>query len=348
MVRRIHEVSSSGRMDGRKPEPGRPRPRCMTESRASSGEARLSPSKPAAVRAALCAAAFAATLSAATPALAQGAGSPDRIKINYVAPTNPAHQELYEKLKDHKALEILRDIFSPIRFPIDVTLTMRGCDGVSNAWYQRFTLTICYEYVDDIRKSLPKEPTPAGITSADAMLGQLLYVAAHEMGHATFDLLNVPIFGRTEDAADQFAAYIMLLFGKERARRLIGGAAYGYKNYVQNPTVTVPLSAFADEHSAPMQRFYNLLCIGYGADPDTFGDLISKGYLPERRAPRCKSEYGEVAFAFKQLILPYVDETRAKEVMNREWLPEPSISSVSPATPAAAAPPAPTTSSSGR
>src|SRR5262245_61482499 len=40
---------------------------------------------------------------------------------------------------------------------------------------------------------------------------------------------------------------------------LSGGAAYTYKNYIRNPTVTVPLVAFADAHSAPMQRVYKLL-----------------------------------------------------------------------------------------
>ena len=44
-----------------------------------------------------------------------------------------------------------------------------------------------------------------------------------------FDLLKVPIFGREEDAADTFSAYIMLHFPKEDAHRLILGSAYQYK-----------------------------------------------------------------------------------------------------------------------
>ena len=41
-----------------------------------------------------------------------------------------------------------------------------------------------------------------------------------------FDALNIPLFGRPEDAADGFAAYLMLHLGtKEDARRLIEGAA---------------------------------------------------------------------------------------------------------------------------
>ena len=77
------------------------------------------------------------------------------------------------------------------------------------------------------------------------------------------------------------------------------GAAYGYKADVRNPKVTVPLHAFSDAHGAPMQRFYNLLCIAYGADQETFGDPVDhrhlsetralfQGHLPEGRRADCK------------------------------------------------------------
>ena len=64
-----------------------------------------------------------------------------------------------------------------------------------------------------------------------------------------FDLLDVPIFGRAEDAADAFSAYMMLELGKNDAERLIVGAAYAYKDYVRNPNVCVRLIAFADAHA---------------------------------------------------------------------------------------------------
>jgi hypothetical protein len=139
------------------------------------------------------------------------------------------------------------------------------------------------------------------------------------MGHAVFDLLDVPIFGRPEDAADQFAAYILLRIGKQDARRLIEGAAYMYKDYVGRPTVTVPVTAFADVHGAPMQRFYDLLCIGYGADSEMFAALVD--YLPKARVPGCKTEYGEVNFAFQKLIEPHVDQNLKNEVLSKTWVP---------------------------
>lgn len=245
--------------------------------------------------------------------------------MEYVPPANPAHQALYELLQQQRALEKIQEIFSPFQLPIDLTLKTVGCDGVPNAYYQRPELTICYEYVDEIRQSIPKETTEAGITPEAAVVGQFFYVVAHEMGHAVFDLFDVPLFGRPEDAADQFATYMMLQFGKTGARRLIGGAAYSYRNFVQDPKFVVPLQAFSGTHGAPAQRFFNLLCIAYGADAKLFADVVEKGYLPQERAATCRGEYREVAFAFKRLIAPHLDQERMKQVFEKSWLPEPGM-----------------------
>jgi Putative metallopeptidase len=244
------------------------------------------------------------------------------MRVEYDPPKNPVHLPLYDMVKERRVLEKLREVFSPFQLPVDLTLKTTGCDGQANAWYARPTLTICYEYLDEIRRDMPKDAAEIGITPNDAAIGQFFYAAAHEMGHAVFDLLSVPVFGRPEDAADQFATYMMLQFGKADARRLILGAAHSYKKYVNNPTVTAPLKAFSDWHGAPAQRFYNLLCLAYGADPVLFADFAEKQFLPEARARGCRREYGEVAYAFGQLIAPHLDQQLAKRVMDKTWLSE--------------------------
>ena len=254
------------------------------------------------------------------PARAQEART-NRIQIEYVPPKNPEFQSLLDSLKANHALEKMQETFAPFRLSTDLNLRTMEC-GMANAWYQRPTVTICYEYLNDIRKSIPTETTPQGITPTDAVLGQFFYVVAHEMGHAMFDMLNVPLWGRAEDAADQFATYIMLQFGKDSARRLLGGAAYSYKNYINNPKVVVPLEAFSEVHGAPMQRFYNMVCMAYGADRETFGDVVTNGYLPQARARNCRVEFGEANFAFQQTLRPSVDRDMAKKVLEGAWLPD--------------------------
>jgi hypothetical protein len=257
-------------------------------------------------------------VTALVPASADEA-RPNRIHIEYVPPKNPENQKLYEALKERRALEKMQEIFAPFRLSNDLNMRTFEC-GIVNAWYQRPTVTICYEYLADILTRMPKD-TPSGISPTDAMLGQFFYVVAHEMGHAMFDFLNVPLFGRPEDAADYFAAYTMLLFGKQEARRLIVGAAYTYRSAIQNPKVTSRLVAFSSQHGAPAQRFFNLMCLAFGADRETFGDLIKIGYLPEARSRGCRVEFGELNFAFRQLVEPHVDQELAKTVLQQGWLP---------------------------
>ena len=73
-------------------------------------------------------------------------------------------------------------------------------------------------------------PPSEGVTADDAKVGQVLFLTLHEVGHAVFDIFNVPIFGSEEDAADNFATYIMLQFAE--ARRLIRGAAWAWSSYL--------------------------------------------------------------------------------------------------------------------
>jgi hypothetical protein len=172
---------------------------------------------------------------------------------------------------------------------------------------------------------MPPATTLQGLTPSDAVIGQFVYTVSHELGHALFDVLDIPVLGQPEDAADQFAAYIMLQLDRDQAHRLLAGAAYSYKNYIRNQQVTVPLIAFADEHGAPMQRFYNLLCMAYGADREAFADAVEKGYLPQQRARGCKTEYGEMNFAFQKLFVPAIDNDMWTQVMSKKWLPDPNI-----------------------
>jgi hypothetical protein len=151
----------------------------------------------------------------------------------------------------------------------------------------------------------------------DTIIGPLTDVFLHEAGHAIFAYLNVPLFGSEEDAADQFSSFIMLQFDKERAHRLILGSAYQYRMDVRAATTTVTTSAFADVHGQPAQRFFNVLCMAYGADPALFAELVTKAYLPRDRATYCSDEYKRVSFAFKTLIGPYIDEGQVQEVLDK-------------------------------
>ena len=247
----------------------------------------------------------------------------NRVKVRYVPPENPAHQEIYTKLKQRGALEKLQKLLSPVRLPRTLRISLEGCDGEADAFYEDASITICYEYIDELIKNMPDEKPPSGITPMDTVIGPLVEVALHEFAHAMFEMLKLPVFGREEDAADQLAAYILLQFGETEARRLIGGTAYAYHMDQEKIDPCRSIEDYADEHGTPAQRFFNVLCIAYGADTKLFGEIVSKGYLPKSRAEFCEEEYEQVQDAVDLLIIPHIDLDLADEVMERSWLRDP-------------------------
>jgi hypothetical protein len=264
-----------------------------------------------------------AALLPQTAAMTQTASTQrSEVSVIYVPPKNPAHQPIYEQLNEIGFLEKVREFLSPVRLPRTLLVKLEGCDGDANASYENDTILICYEYIDELWKSVPEETTEDCVTEVDALAAPLLDTILHEVAHAMFDMLRVPVLGREEEAADQVAAYIMLRLGKAEARRLIAGAAYAYKTEAEAAKTSSGLKQFAGAHGTPAQRFYNLLCLAYGADPQLFGDIMEKGHLPKERAEGCKEEYQQVSYAFQQLIDPHLDPVLAKEVMDKTWLPD--------------------------
>ena len=265
---------------------------------------------------------------AATAALAQtSADEPGRIRIEYVPPKNPEHQKLYAMLQERHALETIRTMFSPFRFPVDLVIRTVGCNS-ANGLYKREngvpTVTLCYEYLQEILDKMPTQTTSAGVSPAEAVIAQFVFAVAHEMGHAVFDMFDIPVLGREEDAADGFATFFMLQFRHDEKHRLIAGAAYGYreflKDYKANPDVTVPLAVFSSDHGLPEQRFANLVCIAYGEDSTLFAGVVERGYLPAARAKRCRYEFLILRHAMRRLIAPNVDMNEARKVFSMRWL----------------------------
>jgi putative metallopeptidase DUF4344 len=271
----------------------------------------------------------------ATPALAAKGKPPksavqtNRIRIAYVAPKNAAHQQLHDALKSAQVLEKMQAFLSPLRLPRDLLLKLEGCDGVSNAWYDEGAVTVCYEYLADIWKNANSETRPPKVSQRSAVVGPVFDVFLHEVGHALFDIFQVPILGREEDAADAVSSYVMLQFGPDESRELVKGAVYSYAadlkitdgTQLANMQISQKVEKFADEHGIPAQRLYTLLCVAYGADPKNFAAAVEDKWLPTSRAEGCEFEYQQIAYAYRTLILPHVDPKLAKQVRAKTWLP---------------------------
>ena len=227
------------------------------------------------------------------------------VRVEYRKPLNPAHEALYEEMRDGGVLERFAAILSVIRLPRTLTLAFAGCGGHSNAWYDPETTSVifCYEYLADIRR-LATSRDRGQVPFKDAADGPAVFILLHESGHAVFDLLKIPILGREEDAADTFAAVALLRLGEGFALRTIRGAAWAYAQEASSR----PLEEgdFADAHSLDPQRYYNIVCLAYGSDPKFFATVITGRQLPADRAESCADEYHQALFAFQKLILPSI------------------------------------------
>ncbi|WP_439121686.1 DUF4344 domain-containing metallopeptidase [Marivita sp.] len=122
----------------------------------------------------------------------------------------------------------------------------------------------------------------------------ILGIFYHELGHALIDVMQMPVFGQEEDAAD--VASILLidhLFEPESALDMAYDVANGFwAEAVANADDPVP---YWDVHGPDEQRFYNTVCIFYGGDPDTRDDFAEDMELPEERADYCVEEYALAA-----------------------------------------------------
>jgi hypothetical protein len=245
-----------------------------------------------------------------------------KIGIAYMPPKQTKYHAVLETLKSWRYLEQLSEFLAPLRLPHPFYLVTQECDG-PNAYYSptEWKIILCYEWMELMEQMAPKQGQPQdGITYEDVVIGETVATILHEVGHATFDMLRVPLFGREEDAADQFAILIAMQFSRDVARSIVHGEAFFYKNS-ENPR---SFGDYADEHGTAGQRFYNTLCMAYGADPKTFKDFVEdKKWLPPARAANCEAEYKQVANAFLKTVMPFIDPVLMEKVKKREWLKRP-------------------------
>jgi hypothetical protein len=246
----------------------------------------------------------------------------DRIEIFYSEPKATFFRPIYERYKERRVLEQLKQFLSPLNLPPSVTLriTARECGSVNSWWHGRKDgLFLCYEWPDYAARIAPRETALYGMTREDAILGAFLQVTFHEMGHAVFDIYEVSVFGREEDAADQMAGFILSQFGPDVARRTFPGAAYIWQKLAESDGPWRQ-DRFSDVHGTPLQRAYNYLCMAYGAKPEIFQYYVDKGLLPKARAANCGREFQQIQNAFLKTVLPHIDQAKMKVVQSTPWL----------------------------
>jgi hypothetical protein len=239
-----------------------------------------------------------------------------RYFYHYATPKNPdleyafkwaSETHLFSKIDELIGLDGL------LVLPRSIHYLTTDC-GTENAFYTpKFaTIVLCYELIDSLRnmgQALSKDMADPKAFTAEFVRDNVRFILLHETGHALIDLLQLPAVGREEDAVDQLAT-VSLLFGvgdgnakRENARVLQLASTW----FMINSSRSSPgMAHFADEHSLDAQRYYNILCIAYGRDPEEYRGLVTKGLLPQSRAARCRDESAKIFNSWSRLLLPHL------------------------------------------
>jgi len=265
----------------------------------------------------------------------------DMIEFEYVEPRTAKYKPIYQHLKEIKLLERLAQFLSPLKLQGGLVLSLEeggpACRGPNSYYDMAGKLHLCYSWFYMLEneasvevKREPNEPFTStslglmpGFTRSEVLIGGTVGVILHEMGHALFDIQDIPLFGREEDGADQIAALIMLQFGPKVALTTVKGFYNVWHHFnaemLRATKGQIRPWAEADEHSISIQRAYNFLCMAYGKDPQSFGALAEQ-LLPRARKQSCQEEYKQAANAFRKTLLPDIDPEMMKAVLQLEIL----------------------------
>jgi len=250
------------------------------------------------------------------PVNAQVTSNP-HVQLTYLTPHNAGLKSVAESVKKWAVLEQFGQFLVPLRLPRKLVVQFDECGAVARPYRPGGPVTVCYELIDKIEQIAAKvDPDSRELV----LVGTIIQAIFHETAVAVFDVLQVPIWGRREDAADRLAGFLMVEFGPELAKRLIIGTAIFFKESGKTWTG----SQFADASAPEAQRFYNYLCMAYGSEPKTFSSFVQDENggdfaLPRGRAALCQNEFEQVRKAFNLRIMPYVDPDLLVRIRAKPW-----------------------------
>ena len=181
--------------------------------------------------------------------------------------------------------------------------------GEVNAFYSpsEKKITMCYEFVDDVLSDGYALYSDDSVRAEGFAYNVLDGILLHETGHALVNIYSLPITGLEEDAVDQFAALIQSrTYGDydpdyETGQNMMLDAADWWGYNADDPHV------YWDVHALNEQRFYNIACYAYGADPEYNSGLVGD-YLPADRAASCQDEYEKMASSWDIILEEHMIE----------------------------------------
>ena len=221
--------------------------------------------------------------------------------LQYMPPQTAELQDIYESLLSTGFYDQLAaELNNEFAFPQDISVTFDEC-GEENAFYssEDVAITMCYELIDTYAELFYAE---YGGSFDNEVIFAGYFTFLHELGHALVDQYQLPIVAREEDVVDAFAAF-MLVRTEESDAVIAGIDQFDVDAESEAQLAELP---FWDEHSLSEQRVYNVSCLVYGSDPDSYQDWVDDDLLPLERAEQCEEEYALAEDSWEVLLAPFI------------------------------------------
>jgi Putative metallopeptidase len=230
-----------------------------------------------------------------------------RIKVVYEETDDFFSRSLIQAYQKYGYFEkVSALITSEIALPRDITVILTNC-GMANAFYssKKHAIVICNELTQENYQLLVQNGYEQDEALKTAIFASIFFFY-HEAGHMLIHELNLPVVGKEEDVADQFSAFFLLMndssAGKSDSGEILMSAAKLFALEKSLPSE----QGLQDEHALNRQRFYNLVCILYGAAPNKYQDLVARLDYSEQRLDRCQAESESLVTAWQRLLEPYL------------------------------------------
>ncbi len=195
---------------------------------------------------------------------------------------------------------LAKQLDTKLEWPRPVKLYLYEC-GVDNSYYSRTTheVHLCYDMIHFTRRVLEKAGYPAKRAIADAEFA-MIGIFLHELAHALHREFDLPITGKGEDAADEWAS--ILLSTSDQAAKVAESTVVFWDALAR----LHPQNNYNDEHSLDAQRASAIACILYGSNAKKYTPLLRALKFTAKRASKCVVEYEDKKRAYERLIAPHV------------------------------------------
>jgi Putative metallopeptidase len=138
------------------------------------------------------------------------------------------------------------------------------------------------------------------------VIGNILFVSTHELGHGVLAEFELPNLGHDEDAADNFAILTALKVGTGFSDRVLIEAAKGWYLADMKDKATGEKPEYYDAHGMNLQRAYQVVCMMVGSNSEKFKELADIAKMPEERQASCKTDFTFAALSWETLLKPHL------------------------------------------